>query len=86
MASCTHFANLIDAAHPTSSVCDECVEMGDRWVHLRSCLICGHVGCCDQSKNRHARRHWKNDGHPLIGSIEPLEFWRFCFEDEVLVS
>lgn len=86
MPVCAHFKDLTDAAEPTSKVCDQCVEMGDRWVHLRSCLICGNVGCCDQSKNRHARRHWETHDHPLIRSLQPLEFWRYCFEDDVLVK
>lgn len=86
MPTCSHFENLTDIAEATSKVCDQCVEMGDKWVHLRACLICGKVGCCDQSKNRHARGHWESDGHQLIRTIEPLEFWRFCFEDEVLVK
>ena len=83
-ATCEHFKGLVKVAEPTSKVCDQCVEMGDRWVHLRSCLICGAVGCCDNSKNRHARLHYQTEGHPLIRSIEPLEFWRYCFEDNVL--
>lgn len=83
--SCAHFENLGDLPSPTSTVCDQCVAMGDTWVHLRSCLVCGVVGCCDNSKNRHARGHWESDHHPLIGSIEPGETWRYCFEDLVLV-
>lgn len=85
MSGCAHFESLTTVAQPKSKVCDQCVEMGDRWVHLRACLICGQVGCCDQSKNRHARKHWETDHHPLVRSIEPLEFWRYCFEDDVLL-
>lgn len=84
MSRCVHFKNLTTLVEPTSKVCEQCVEMGDTWVHLRSCLICGQVGCCDQSKNRHARKHWETDQHPLVRSIEPLEFWRYCFEDDVM--
>lgn len=83
---CEHLQQLETAAEPTSKVCDRCVELGDTWVHLRSCLICGTVGCCDNSKNRHARKHWEEHRHPLIRSIEPLEFWRYCFADQVLVK
>ncbi|MFP3883159.1 MAG: UBP-type zinc finger domain-containing protein [Actinomycetota bacterium] len=83
---CEHFEQLEKVADPTSDVCDRCVEMGDTWVHLRSCLICGTVGCCDSSKNRHARKHWEEHGHPLVQSLEPLEFWRYCFADQVLVK
>lgn len=84
-STCQHFNDLEEAASPSSDVCDQCVALGDRWVHLRSCLICGTVGCCDNSKNRHARKHWENDEHPLIRSIEPGETWRYCFPDSVLV-
>jgi CPA2 family monovalent cation:H+ antiporter-2 len=69
---------------PTASVCEQCVELGDRWVHLRACLACGTVGCCDASKNRHARKHWEREHHPVIRSIEPGETWKFCFEDLVV--
>lgn len=82
--ACRHFDGLTPA-RPTSDVCDQCVAMGDGWVHLRSCLVCGAVGCCDNSKNRHARGHWHQEGHPVIRSIEPGETWQYCFEDEVVV-
>ena len=84
--TCSHFENLASVADPASSVCDRCVEIGDTWVHLRSCLSCGTVGCCDQSKNRHARQHWEGHHHPLIQSIEPGETWRYCFQDRYLVK
>lgn len=83
---CDHLKNLTDVAEPTSDVCDRCVEMGDTWVHLRSCLVCGLVGCCDNSKNRHARAHFEADGHPIIQSIEPGESWRYCFADHFLAK
>ncbi|HET8739279.1 MAG TPA: UBP-type zinc finger domain-containing protein [Acidimicrobiia bacterium] len=83
--TCNHFETLPDPVDPTSSVCDQCVDMGDTWVHLRSCLACGQVGCCDNSKNRHARGHWEEVGHPLVRSIEPGESWRYCFPDNVFV-
>jgi uncharacterized UBP type Zn finger protein len=63
--------------------CEECVKTGDSWVHLRMCLVCGHVGCCDESKNRHATRHFKGTHHPLIRSIEPGEDWAWCYVDKV---
>jgi CPA2 family monovalent cation:H+ antiporter-2 len=68
-------------AEPDSDVCESCVALGDTWVHLRSCLVCGAVGCCDNSKNRHARRHWEEHTHPVIQSLEPGETWKFCFPD-----
>jgi uncharacterized UBP type Zn finger protein len=64
-------------------VCDECVKLGDTWVHLRLCLSCGHVGCCDSSKNKHATRHYRGLHHPLIRSIEPGERWIWCYVDEI---
>lgn len=84
--TCHHFEQLTTAAKPGSDVCDQCVAAGDTWVHLRSCLDCGAVGCCDNSQNRHARRHWEDRGHPLIRSIEPGETWRYCFEDHFLAK
>lgn len=81
--ACEHFSALEEVAAPTSfGVCPACVEIGDTWVHLRACLVCGQVGCCDQSKNQHSRRHWEQTGHPLIQSQERGESWRFCFIDE----
>lgn len=84
-AVCQHFENLKTKAEPDGSVCEQCVAMGDTWVHLRSCLGCGRVGCCDNSKNRHARKHWHEHEHPLIRSIEPGEAWRYCFPDNFVV-
>ncbi len=67
-------------------VCEECVKLGDRWVHLRMCLICGHVGCCDSSKNKHATKHYHATEHPLIRSIEPGEAWVWCYEDAIIAG
>lgn len=83
--TCEHLESIEVPAEPKSTVCDQCVEMGDTWVHLRYCLDCGQVGCCDNSKNRHARRHWEEQGHPVISSLQPGETWRACFPDDVLV-
>ena len=60
--------------------CEECVKEGTTWVHLRQCLVCGHVGCCDSSPRRHARRHWHDTGHPVIRSNEPGEDWMWCYQ------
>ena len=79
---CTHL-NEIKFTRPGEHVCEECVKMGDTWVHLRMCLICGHVGCCDSSKNKHATKHFKHGGHPLIRSIEPGERWIWCYVDQM---
>ena len=79
---CSH-QNLIDDVTPSTEGCEDCLKTGDTWVHLRTCLICGHVGCCDSSVNKHARRHFEETGHPLIVSAEPGEDWRWCYIDEV---
>jgi len=63
--------------------CEDCIKTGDTWVHLRLCLICGHVGCCDSSKNKHATKHFKGTTHPLIRSIEPGERWLWCYVDQI---
>ena len=66
----------------TPNGCQECLAMGDRWVHLRLCLECGHVGCCDSSKNKHATKHFHGTSHPLIRSVEPGEHWVWCYVDD----
>ena len=63
--------------------CEDCLRTGGVWLHLRICLTCGHVGCCDDSPNKHARAHAGSDGHPLIRSLEPGEQWSWCFLDDV---
>jgi uncharacterized UBP type Zn finger protein len=82
---CPHLAEPVPT-RPSSSVCDECIALGDRWVHLRVCLACGHVGCCDSSKNKHATAHFRATKHPVIRSIEPGEHWRWCYVDEVVAE
>ncbi len=79
---CSHL-DQIKITSTDKDVCPECIKMGDTWVHLRLCLECGHVGCCDSSKNMHATRHFKKTQHPLIRSIEPGEEWVWCYVDEV---
>ncbi len=81
---CVHAAAVLAVA-PRSAVCAECVELGDRWVHLRVCLTCGQVGCCDSSKNQHATKHFWASQHPIVRSLEPGETWRWCYVDEVAV-
>jgi Zn-finger in ubiquitin-hydrolases and other protein len=65
--------------------CEECLQLGSPWVHLRLCLACGHVGCCDSSPMRHARAHAYADGHAIVQSMEPGEGWRWCYVDETYV-
>jgi uncharacterized UBP type Zn finger protein len=67
---------------PGSQGCAECLESGDSWVHLRLCVACGHVGCCNNSKNKHASRHYLETQHPVIRSFEPGEHWAYCFRDD----
>ncbi|MFP2907297.1 ubiquitin carboxyl-terminal hydrolase 14 [Pyxidicoccus sp. 3LFB2] len=66
--------------------CEECLKMGDTWVHLRRCLSCGHVGCCDSSRNKHATKHFHQTQHPVIQSFQPGEDWVWCFVDELFVE
>ena len=82
--NCTHLDQIQDVT-PNSDGCEECRALGDTWVHLRLCLICGNVGCCENSKNTHARKHAHAHGHPLIRSFEPGEFWMWCYIDEVMI-
>ena len=81
---CTHL-NTVTAAAPSGDGCQECLAMGDTWVHLRLCRTCGHVGCCDDSKNRHARKHFQKSKHAIISSFERGEDWSWCFIDEIEV-
>jgi thioredoxin reductase (NADPH) len=71
---------------PSGHGCKECLELGDDWVHLRLCLSCGHVGCCDNSKNKHATKHFRHAKHPVIRSFEPGEDWGYCFIDDTMVE
>jgi len=84
-ATCTHLGE-IHKVTPSGKGCKECLEMGDRWVHLRLCLSCGHVGCCDSSKNRHASAHYRHVKHPIVQSFEPGEDWRWCYADELYLD
>jgi uncharacterized UBP type Zn finger protein len=71
---CTHL-NQVEVTHTNKQVCEDCVKLGDTWVHLRLCLTCGHVGCCDSSKNKHATKHYRQAGHSLVRSNEPGQSW-----------
>lgn len=80
---CTHLDQIQHVEPGTPNGCQECLEMGDTWVHLRKCLTCGHIGCCDSSTNKHATRHHRATEHPLVQSFEPGEDWIWCYLDEV---
>jgi uncharacterized UBP type Zn finger protein len=81
--ACTHLDDLEHDTPPVTTGCVECLAMGARWLHLRRCIECGHVGCCDQSPNRHATAHFHETAHPLIQSFEPGEDWFWCYPDEL---
>jgi uncharacterized UBP type Zn finger protein len=83
-AACTHLdaVAVLELPEPLEG-CEECLKTGDRWLHLRMCLSCGKVGCCDSSPNRHASGHYREVGHPLVRSAEPGEDWSWCYADEV---
>jgi len=84
MATCTHIDTVTITQLPEAvDGCEDCLRTGDPWLHLRICLECGHVGCCDDSPNRHASAHSHASGHPIIRSLEPGEEWSWCFLDEV---
>jgi uncharacterized UBP type Zn finger protein len=82
---CTHLNLIRDVKPKTPQGCEECLAQGDVWEHLRLCRICGHVGCCDDSKNRHATKHFHNTGHPIMQSFEPGENWMWCYVDEEIL-
>jgi uncharacterized UBP type Zn finger protein len=84
MPSCTHLDTIAVVELPDSVAgCEDCLREGGVWLHLRICLSCGHVGCCDDSPHRHARAHHEASRHPLIRSLEPGEEWCWCFEDQI---
>ena len=83
---CTHLDSINFLELPSEvEGCEECLATGMRWVHLRMCQTCGHVGCCDNSVGKHATAHHKATGHPIIRSAEPGEEWSWCYADEVMM-
>ena len=85
---CPHLTALSSSQRepprPSATGCEECLATGDVWVHLRLCLACGHVGCCDSSRNKHATRHFHATQHPVVRSFEPGEEWAWCYVDREL--
>ena len=79
-----HHLNEIQKVTPSANGCEECLKTGSTWVHLRMCLICGHVGCCDSSPNKHATKHFHHTKHPIMQSHEPGESWYWCYVDELM--
>ena len=80
--TCTHLDQVQDVA-PGAAGCEECLASGGRWVHLRLCMSCGHIGCCDSSPGRHATAHSRATAHPVVRSFEPGEDWWWCYADEL---
>jgi uncharacterized UBP type Zn finger protein len=81
---CQHKDQIQDVT-PGSDGCEECLKLGDEWLHLRLCMSCGKVGCCDESKNKHASAHFRQTEHPIMQSLEPGEAWLWCYVDETLL-
>ena len=85
MSTCGHLDQIELVELPAEVAgCEECLASGDRWVHLRMCQTCGHIGCCDSSPNRHATAHFQSTGHPVVRSAEPGEDWSWCYADELM--
>jgi uncharacterized UBP type Zn finger protein len=81
--ACEHLEAIATPTEPNrTDGCEDCLAIGGRWVHLRLCMACGHVGCCDSSPNRHATAHFHATGHPVVQSFEPGERWAWCYADE----
>ena len=80
--ACTHLDQVEDVT-PSGEGCEDCIPIGGRWVHLRLCMTCGHVGCCDSSPGKHATRHAHRTAHPVIASYEPGELWAWCYVDQM---
>jgi Zn-finger in ubiquitin-hydrolases and other protein len=83
---CAHMAALTAVKAPTTRVCEECVKIGARWMHLRTCQSCGQTLCCDSSPNQHASRHARASHHPVIASAEPGERWLYCYPDDAFAE
>ena len=85
MAVCSHLDQIQITDLPDAiDGCEECLKIGGEWVHLRECMVCGKISCCDDSPNRHAIAHFKESGHPLIRSAQPAEDWSYCYLDEAM--
>ena len=80
--ACAHLDQVADVS-PSSEGCEDCLRIGGQWLHLRMCMSCGHVGCCDQSPHRHATAHFASEHHPIIQSYEPGEDWWYCYVDDL---
>lgn len=86
LETCAHIAALTEIKTAKAHECEECVNIGSRWVHLRTCQTCGVTLCCDSSPNRHSSRHAKEEAHPVASSAEPGERWVYCYVDDQTAS
>lgn len=82
--SCSHL-DQVHSITPSAKGCEDCLKIGGHWVNLRICLTCGYVGCCDSSPNKHASKHARHVGHPIIQSFQPTEVWGWCYVDELVI-
>lgn len=82
---CSHISDIHDVT-PGTTGCEECLQTGDSWMHLRICMECGHVGCCDDSKGKHATKHFHETDHPIIFSFEHGEMWGYCYKDDFMFN
>ncbi|HYV12091.1 MAG TPA: UBP-type zinc finger domain-containing protein [Pyrinomonadaceae bacterium] len=83
---CVHIDAVEEIKQPQKRVCEECVKIGAQWVHLRTCQTCGKTGCCDSSPNKHASKHARAIGHPVVASAEPGERWLYCYPDDAFAE
>jgi uncharacterized UBP type Zn finger protein len=83
---CVHIDKVNPKIHGNTEGCEECEKIGSGWVHLRLCLTCGHVGCCNPSANKHGTKHFLETGHPIIKSYEPGEDWKWCYADDIFLE
>jgi uncharacterized UBP type Zn finger protein len=86
MGTCRHVKKINDVNIPKKPVCEDCLKRGDKWTELRLCMTCGYVGCCDTSKNMHARMHFEETGHPIVRSLHKKDTWMWCYPDQMFVT
>jgi uncharacterized UBP type Zn finger protein len=86
MPECMHLDQIRDVRPHTTLGCEDCLKIGSSWVHLRLCMTCGHVGCCDSSPNKHASKHFQHTQHPIVRSFEPGETWGWCYVDRLMLD
>ena len=85
-AKCDHLGEIHQVTPDSTEGCTDCLREGSRWVHLRECLVCGHIGCCDNSPRKHATAHWHATDHPVMRSAEPGETWAWCYPDNLFLA